>query len=34
VYTAWNHGSGPSMRARDAIYRLVEMVTDGPQKLK
>ena len=31
VYTAWNHGTGPSMRARDAIYRLVEMVTDAPK---
>ena len=29
VYTAWNHGSGPSMRARDAIYRLVEMTEEG-----
>jgi len=29
VYTAWNHGPGPSMRTRDAIYRVVEMVTDG-----
>ena len=29
VYTAWNHGSGPSMRTRDAIYRLVEMTPEG-----
>ena len=29
VYTAWNHGSGPSMRARDAIYRLVELTPEG-----
>jgi hypothetical protein len=28
VYTAWNHGSGPTMRTRDAIYRLLDMVTD------
>lgn len=31
VYTAWNHGPGPSMRARDAIYRVTEMVTDRPK---
>ena len=29
VYTAWNHGPGPSMRARDAIYRLVEATAEG-----
>jgi len=31
VYTAWNHGTGPTMRVRDAIYRLVEMVKGGPK---
>ena len=32
VFTAWNHGTGPSMRTRDAIYRPLELLTDRPMK--
>ena len=28
VYTAWNHGPGPSLGLRDAIYRPLETLTD------
>ena len=31
VYTAWNLGPGPSMRARDAIEKVVGMVVDTPK---
>lgn len=29
VYTAWNQGTGPTLRTRDAVYRAVELTAEG-----